>query len=71
MADKRESRISLTPAGLRAVERTMPYWEHAQQQLLARLSSAPDPTTGPQALTLLDRIGLLATPGDTSAQAPL
>jgi len=65
--DKRENLIRLTPAGRRAVERAMPHWQHAQGQILDRLGSVPNSTTGPQILTLLDRIGLLAAPGQTSA----
>ncbi len=65
--DKRENRISLTPAGRRSVQRAMPHWQHAQQQLLDRLGSVPDPTTGTQALTLLDCISrLTAALGETS-----
>ncbi len=63
--DKRESHIRLTPAGRRAVQRAMPHWERAQQQLLDRLHNLP--ATGPQALTLLDHIGLLTSPVQTSA----
>jgi DNA-binding MarR family transcriptional regulator len=65
--DKRESHIRLTSAGRRAVQRAMPHWQRAQQQLLDRLSSVPDSTSGPRALTLLDRIGLITMPGETSA----
>jgi hypothetical protein len=43
----------------------MPHWERAQQQLLDRLHNLP--ATGPQALTLLDHIGLLTSPVQTSA----
>jgi DNA-binding MarR family transcriptional regulator len=60
-ADKRENHIRLTPSGRRAVQRAMPYWQEAQQQILDRLSHIPNPTTGPQALAMLDRIGLLTT----------
>jgi hypothetical protein len=68
MNDKRESQIRLTPAGRRASQRAMPHWQHAQQQLLNRLSSVPNPTTGPQAQALLDRIGFLtADQGEVSA----
>jgi DNA-binding MarR family transcriptional regulator len=65
--DKRESQIRLTPAGRRSVQRAMPYWQQAQQQMLDRLGSDPSPTSGNQAITILDRIGSLVTPGETSA----
>lgn len=65
--DKRENYIRLTSAGQNAVQRAMPQWEQAQQQILDRLSSAPNPATGPQAVTLLDRIGSVANPGQISA----
>ena len=69
--DKRESHIRLTPAGRRAVQGAMPHWESAQRQILARLSRLPDAATGTQALALLDNIGLIVTPGEVSARAPL
>jgi DNA-binding MarR family transcriptional regulator len=69
--DKRESQIRLTPGGRRAVLRAMPHWQKAQQQLLDSLKSDPNLTTGPQALTLLDRIGSLVATGETFADVPL
>ncbi len=65
--DKRENRIRLTPAGRRAVQRAMPHWQHAQQQLLDRLGSIANAATGPQTLAFLDRLGALTNPGETSA----
>jgi DNA-binding MarR family transcriptional regulator len=58
--DRREKRIRLTRAGQRAVERALPYWQSAQQQLLERLNSSPDGTGGEGALSLLDRLGRVA-----------
>jgi DNA-binding MarR family transcriptional regulator len=65
--DKRENSTRLTRAGLRAVERAQPHWEQAQRSLLDRLGRAPQATSGRQALTLLDRMALLAAPGEASA----
>jgi DNA-binding MarR family transcriptional regulator len=68
MNDKRESQIRLAPARRRALQRAMPHWQSAQQEPLDRLSSVPNPITGIQALTLLDRIGFLTA---ASAEALL
>ena len=42
----------------------MPLWELAQKQILGRLGDVPDGVAGVEALTLLDRIGLVAGGGE-------
>jgi DNA-binding MarR family transcriptional regulator len=60
LGDKRESQIRLTPVGDHAVQSAMPHWEQAQQLMLERLAPVLSPSSGLQALALLDRIGSLA-----------
>jgi DNA-binding MarR family transcriptional regulator len=67
--DKRENHIRLSSAGRHAVQRAMPHWQNAQQELLDRLGNVSNATTGAKILTLLDQIGVLTT--EASIKRPL
>ena len=53
-ADKRERVVSLTPAGLAAIERAVPMWEHAQAEMAERVDTGT-------LFALLDRIEAAAS----------